>query len=76
MENVTADSPSSFLQSVMLLICTSEILFIFRMFRIVRAAAPMLILTAVMYTFYLYFSFSGYSEISRATGLVDRKSVV
>ena len=25
---------------------------------------------AVMYTFYLYFSFSGYSEISRATGLV------
>ena len=33
-------------------------------------SAPMLILTAVMYTFYLYFSFSGYSEISRATGLV------
>ena len=33
-------------------------------------SAPMLILTAMMYTFYLYFSFSGYSEISRATGLV------
>ena len=39
MENVTADSPSSFLLSVMLLICTSEMLFMFRMFRIVRAAA-------------------------------------
>lgn len=32
--------------------------------------APMLCLTAVMYTFALYFSFSGYSELSRATGLV------
>ena len=37
-----------------------------------RITAPYADLTAVMYTFYLYFSFSGYSEISRATGLVLR----
>lgn len=32
--------------------------------------APMLILATVAYTFQLYFNFSGYSEIARATGLV------
>lgn len=31
---------------------------------------PMLILAAVFYTFQLYFNFSGYSELARATGMV------
>ena len=31
---------------------------------------PMLLLAAVFYTFQLYFNFSGYSELARATGLV------
>ena len=31
---------------------------------------PMLILTAVFYTFQLYFNFSGYSEVARAVGLL------
>ena len=32
--------------------------------------APMLVVAAVAYTFQLYFFFSGYSELARATGLV------
>lgn len=31
---------------------------------------PMLVLAAVFYTFQLYFNFSGYSELARATGLL------